>query len=249
MNNKTGEIIEKYRKEKGLTQGELAKKLGVSNTAISKWEHGYNLPDIALLEPISKVLDIDLMLLLTTENIEKEQTSPKNKHKKISSFINITIIILLFLSVITSICFLLSNHYNKKIEKLKEEQTKSYRFYNDSGEFLVNGYIFFNNEESIVVIDYIKHQLHPKSINQEEYVFAEMYLHIDGERIFHQNQGNSTNNQKELSKILDKLTTSINLEENINDINDDKGEILIQLTNEDGKIIKYILKVKIQPII
>ena len=46
MNNKTGEIIERYRKEKGYTQGELAKKLGVSNTAISKWEHGNNLPDI-----------------------------------------------------------------------------------------------------------------------------------------------------------------------------------------------------------
>ena len=92
MNNKTGEIIERYRKEKGYTQGELAKKLGVSNTAISKWEHGYNLPDIGLLEPLSKILGIDMMLLLTTENIEKEE---KDKSKKIKSLVNILSLILL----------------------------------------------------------------------------------------------------------------------------------------------------------
>ena len=51
-NIKTGNLIREARKEKGLTQLELAERLHVSDRAVSKWERGLNYPDMAMLEPL-----------------------------------------------------------------------------------------------------------------------------------------------------------------------------------------------------
>lgn len=59
-----GEIIRKYRKEKELTQEEMANRLGVTAPAVNKWENGNSLPDILLLAPIARLLDISLNTLL-----------------------------------------------------------------------------------------------------------------------------------------------------------------------------------------
>jgi len=51
MNNeKTGMLIAQIRKEKGLTQKQLADRIGVSNVTISKWETAKGFPDISLIE-------------------------------------------------------------------------------------------------------------------------------------------------------------------------------------------------------
>ena len=47
-----GSVIRKYRKECGLTQEEMAKRLGVTTPAVNKWENGNTNPDIELLAPI-----------------------------------------------------------------------------------------------------------------------------------------------------------------------------------------------------
>ena len=59
------QIFKQLRLEKGLTQQELADKLGITDKAISKWERGISFPDISMLIPISKVLEISLYDLLT----------------------------------------------------------------------------------------------------------------------------------------------------------------------------------------
>lgn len=50
-NQKLGIFITELRKEKGLTQAQLAQKLNVTDKAVSKWERGVGFPDIKLLEP------------------------------------------------------------------------------------------------------------------------------------------------------------------------------------------------------
>ncbi len=55
---KIGEIIRKYRKEKNLTQEEMANRLGVTAPAVNKWENGNSMPDIALITPICRLLEI-----------------------------------------------------------------------------------------------------------------------------------------------------------------------------------------------
>lgn len=69
-----GQTIKLYRKEKALTQGQLAELIGVSTQAISKWETDAGMPDISQIVPLAKVLDIstDKLLGHTNEAFERE---------------------------------------------------------------------------------------------------------------------------------------------------------------------------------
>lgn len=62
---KTGDIIRKYRKKSGMTQEEMAKRLGVTAPAVNKWENNNTLPDVALLAPIARLLGITTDELLS----------------------------------------------------------------------------------------------------------------------------------------------------------------------------------------
>ena len=61
---KIGKFIAELRKEKKLTQQDLADKLGVTDRAVSHWENGRRLPDYSLLKDISKELNISINELL-----------------------------------------------------------------------------------------------------------------------------------------------------------------------------------------
>lgn len=76
-NERIGAFIRMLRREKGLTQKDLAAALGITDRAVSKWERGLSAPDIALLEPLGKVLEISVTELLrggrSTSKAEAEQ--------------------------------------------------------------------------------------------------------------------------------------------------------------------------------
>ena len=65
------EKLQELRKEKGLTQEELAEALFVSRTAISKWESGRGVPNIESLKAISKFFSVSIDELLSGEEILK----------------------------------------------------------------------------------------------------------------------------------------------------------------------------------
>ena len=60
-----GDVIKKYRKNKGMTQEEMAGRLCVSAPAVNKWENGNSNPDIELLGPIARLLHISLDTLMS----------------------------------------------------------------------------------------------------------------------------------------------------------------------------------------
>ena len=66
---KIGKLIAACRKEKGMTQAQLAEKLGVTNKTVSQWENGNYMPDLTILEPLSHELGISLEELLSGERI------------------------------------------------------------------------------------------------------------------------------------------------------------------------------------
>ena len=69
-----GKVIRKYRKNKNMTQEEMAGRLGVSAPAVNKWENGNSMPDIMLLAPIARLLDISLDTLLSfREELTREE--------------------------------------------------------------------------------------------------------------------------------------------------------------------------------
>ncbi len=82
---KIGAFIAANRKKQGLTQEQLGEKLGVSNKTVSRWENGNYMPDLSLLEPLSRELDITLNELLAGEKIEEEAAAEYSEKNLISA--------------------------------------------------------------------------------------------------------------------------------------------------------------------
>ena len=76
---KIGKFISLSRKNKRLTQEQLAEKLGVSINAVSKWERGLNLPDVSLMEKLCEVLDLTLNELFAGEKLTNEEMVRKSE--------------------------------------------------------------------------------------------------------------------------------------------------------------------------
>ena len=83
MNNYiTGKIIKELREREQLTQAELANLINISDKTISKWETGNGLPDISLIEPLSKALKVSVIELIKGEYImNKNKASNMLKSK------------------------------------------------------------------------------------------------------------------------------------------------------------------------
>ena len=71
---KMNEVIRKYRKERGLTQEQVAGYLGVSTPAVNKWESGSSYPDITLIPALARLLRVDLNTLMCfQENLGEQE--------------------------------------------------------------------------------------------------------------------------------------------------------------------------------
>ena len=96
------EKLQELRKQNGLTQEELAEKLYVSRTAISKWESGRGYPNIESLKAIAKFFGVTVDELLSTDEvltIAEEDNKRKEKHFRdlIYGLLDLCIAMLLFL--------------------------------------------------------------------------------------------------------------------------------------------------------
>ena len=76
---KIGKFIADCRKEKGLTQWQLAEKLGITDKAISKWERGIAMPDTSIMLELSDILGISVNELLNGEKLNMENNNQKNE--------------------------------------------------------------------------------------------------------------------------------------------------------------------------
>ena len=64
---KTGRFLQELRKEKGLTQEQLAEQMGVARRTVSRWETGSNMPDMDILIDLSDLYEVDLREILSGE--------------------------------------------------------------------------------------------------------------------------------------------------------------------------------------
>lgn len=113
---KIGKFISTKRKEKGITQSELAEKLGITDRAISKWENGICLPDAGNMPELCSILNITINDLFSGEIVDMKENEKKleenllemakMKEEKDKQLLNLEIIIgiilvAFFLGVIT----------------------------------------------------------------------------------------------------------------------------------------------------
>ena len=80
---KIGKFILNCRKEKSLTQEQLAEKLGVTSKSISRWENGNTMPDYSLLKDLCNELDINVNELLSGEKIKRNDYMNKSEENLI----------------------------------------------------------------------------------------------------------------------------------------------------------------------
>ena len=86
---KIGKFIFELRKEKKMTQQELADKIGVTDRAISKWENGRGMPDLSLMKPLCEILGITLNELISGERIEKKEIQKKSEENILKTILNL----------------------------------------------------------------------------------------------------------------------------------------------------------------
>lgn len=78
---KIGKFIAERRKEKKLTQMQLAEKLGITDRAVSKWETGKTMPDSSLMLELCSILDITVNDLLNGEAVSPEDYTKKMEER------------------------------------------------------------------------------------------------------------------------------------------------------------------------
>lgn len=82
---KIGKFIAQCRKEKKMTQSELAEKLNVTDRSVSNWENGRNMPDLSLFKPICDELGVTINELLSGERLKKEKYQEKFEENMINT--------------------------------------------------------------------------------------------------------------------------------------------------------------------
>ena len=93
-----GEMISSLRKEKGMTQNELAEKMNVTDKAVSKWERDLSCPDINTISKLANILDVSVDELLQAKKKENSNTKLKELinliFKAISLAMGIAVVVL-----------------------------------------------------------------------------------------------------------------------------------------------------------
>ena len=85
MSNKTfGEMISSLRKEKNMTQNDLAEKMNVTDKAVSKWERNLSCPDVNSIPKLAETLGVSVEELLNAQT--------KQENSKVDDIINIALI-------------------------------------------------------------------------------------------------------------------------------------------------------------
>lgn len=235
--NKIGKFIERARKARHLTQQQLADILGVSNTAISKWENGNNLPDISMLEPLSIALKIDMLDLLTAQNSTHTQVSKKCVKKRRNRITRVIITIITAIILLLTTNFLTYYNYNKTTQKILSEQIQVYKISSAEESFIIEGYIIFNNKENLVYIEKITYQ-ETDNLNIDCTKIKEVnyYLELNGYKIFKQ-----ISHIEEKANTLAEILAQYNVKSYKNDnkylnrnTNLEEANLIIHMTDKNG---------------
>ena len=187
---KIGKFIATKRKEKNLTQRELATKLRVTDRAVSKWERGLGCPDISLLEDLSEILEISIVDLLNGEIVENSNILEKDlidsmKYSKnytkskinsmVNSIITLIIICICILLVIANVInsYMLNKTYDTiSISEKMNDTINNVEKYCD---IIINNQGIYTDEDYEILVEYatkIKEVLNDTS---KKYLFKEKY--------------------------------------------------------------------------
>lgn len=215
---KIGSIIKSIRVNNKLTQKEFADTLGVTYQAVSKWENGKNLPDIAILKEISEKFNIDINELLDTKVENKS-------NKKI--FIIAGIITVVIIAVILSVIFI----FNRNDFDFKTLDTTC-------SEFSISGSVAYNKSKAYIYISNIDYCGEEKNIKYKKIV-SQLYLSTEksDEKIYSDTKEDIT-----LKDYLNNFSMSVNSNICLNF----KGNLILSISAYDEKDNKTVYDVPLK---
>ena len=218
--NDFGKIIKEIRKNNNLTQKELADKLFVTYQAVSKWENNKSIPDISILQNISKMFNIDLNYLTNTK-------------KRNNTIYFILIIIFLILSL--TITILITKNQTHDFEMRTIETT--------CNDFNLSGTIAYNKDKTAIYISEIDYC----GLNKDQIydtITSTLYQNENNkEKIIITNK---EKNNLSLNDYLKDLTYHVdNYKSTCLDYNKNELYIKIELQKKNESTITYTIPLKI----
>ena len=186
---KIGQYIQMKRKDLGLTQAELAEKLGMSNKSVSKWERGVCLPDISVYTELCNLLGISLNEFIAGEDLAEDKIAKKaeeniveiiknellkrNKLKQVTiGLLIISIILMCFTGYSLYRVVFPENNYLEKLDSVSEEMVLANTLYPGETAYLYK-YSIDDSFERIKVktYEYEKDELVKEEIVADEIAF------------------------------------------------------------------------------
>lgn len=223
MNYETiGKFIQEKRKEKQLTQKQLAYKLGVTDKAVSKWERGQGCPDVSILEILSKELGVSILEILKGRIIENEiikvteandyiqetikytKNNIKETINKIITFLIIAISLILLILNIENIINLNKKYtYDFDKEMHQTIKTNAYKIEKNT-EIILKNQGIYSKEDYNKICEILNNNL--KSIKNEKIINATGKKEYTRNEIYMQDMDEVINNIQmiELARIIGK---------------------------------------------
>ena len=223
---KVGNLIKKLRLDNNLTQKELADKLNVTFQAVSKWENGKSVPDIAQLHEISKLFNIDISEILDGEL--------KEKKKKKTGLIIAGIIIII---AVTTCILLINKNNNFAFKKITT---------NDSG-YNITGSLAYDSKGKIYI--YIT-DIESKSNDDTKYkdLKVSLYENYNGTNTKIKDCEEEGHNIT-IKEHLKKVTFNIDdYKSSCSDLTKSNFYLEVSATNEEDKTIYYKINLELEDI-
>ena len=230
---KVGNYLLSLRKERNLTQEELAERINVSSKTISKWEVGINIPDTVSLYKLSKEYNVPIQDILNGGEVHDESENNDSIKNGINFYnrlfkrkvMKIAVLIIIVVVSLFSILYTISN-YNR---------VQVYDINSGNNNFEIRGYLVTNSKESIFIIDTIRYE------GNDGGTIDSTLINFYGITIGNNNNNyynimkECTYNEKSLNEILEDIKISFIVKEN----NIDNNNILIKFIDVNGNIYKY----------
>ena len=223
--DKIGNFIKSIRLDNNLTQKEFADKLGVTYQAVSKWENGKNIPDIAILKQICDEYNIDINEILNGE---------KKKKKKYNPIIILIILLSLFIFFIV-LLFIFTRNNDKDFE-FKTISSKC-------SDFKITGSAAYNKDKTSIFISNIEF-----CGNGEEEKYKEINC-----TLYEKNDDNKKkisscekNNNISLKDYLKEININVdNYSTSCKRLTSNNLILEISALNSDNKTITYTIPIKL----
>lgn len=223
---KIGQFIKQIREENHLTQKELADLLGVTFQAVSKWENGKNIPDIAILKQISDEFHVNIDEILNGER--------KLNNKKKQNNLLFIILIIVGIGILLTLGIILKN--NNSSYEFKTISSKC-------ADFKISGSAAYNKEKATIYISNIEFCGKEDSTIYKE-ITCVLY------ETYNDTKTKISSCKKEKNKKLEDFLKEVNISvdhysSSCKNLTSNILSLEIQALNEENKTITYNIPIKL----